>query len=344
MDQRQVVAWAGKLSRPLVPLLIPTPYPVGPVWVYLLPGDPVTLVDTGPATRVAWKSLKEQLALQGFRPHQVQRVLVTHGHHDHMGLATRFQRLGAEVFAHPAEGNNLVLRRHYRSLLRLLRSLGVSPRARLFMVMGLWALDRTSRPLRRFTPLAHGQELFSSLGALRVHHVPGHSPGHVAFELVGDDVWLSGDVLLEGIVPNAILELDPLCPEKPFPSLSVFRKTLQQLRDAPPKALLPAHGPAIVQVEALAQETLDKQERRCQQLLSQLPWEPQPLGALLRALYQKTSGLALFLACSEVFGQLLYLEDQGAVWRTTRGRLLLFARTTKQEDGQQRLAGNVWQS
>lgn len=331
MDQGQVFALAGKLSRPLVPLLIPTPYPVGPVWVYLLPGEPVTLVDTGPATRLAWKSLKEQLAQHGFWPQQVKQVLVTHGHHDHMGLATRFQRLGAEVFAHPADSQNLALRRHYRPLLSLLRSLGVRPSQRLFMVMGLWVLDTTSRPLQRFTPLAHGQELPSSFGVLRVHHVPGHSPGHVAFEIVGEDVWISGDVLLEGIVPNAVLELDPLCPERPFPSLSVFRKTLQQLRDAPPKALLPAHGPAIFQVAALAQETLSKQERRCQQLLSQLGDEPQPLGSLLRALYPKTSGLALFLAYSDLFGQLLHLEKQGAVLRTTRGKLLLFARTPRQQ-------------
>ncbi len=300
-------------------MLLPTPYPVGPVWVYLLPGDPLTLVDTGPATGVAWQALRAGLAGFGVQPQDIKRVLVTHGHHDHMGLARRLQRFGAEVFAHPADRNNLALRRHFANLNGVLRRLGVSLPHRLLMMVGLWALDRTSRPLTRVSPLADGQELPSSHGPITVHHVPGHSPGHVAFELPEASVWLSGDVLLSGIVPNAVLEPDPDRPTRPFPALCVYQKTLQQLASSPPRALLPAHGPPILDVAELARETLGKQEQRSQAILRHLSREPQTVAAILAAVYPKARGLALFLAYSDVYGHLLRLERQGRVERVNWG-------------------------
>lgn len=290
--------------------------------MYLLPGDPLTLVDTGPATRHAWRELQAHLAARGLAPQQIERVLVTHGHHDHMGLARRLQQLGAEVFAHPADRNNLRLRRHFSRLNRVLKALGVSLPNRLVMMVGLWALDRTSAPLARFNPLAEGDELASTYGPLRVRPVPGHSPGHVAFELPEEGVWLSGDVLLSGIVPNAVLEPDPDDPSRPFPALSVYRRTLEQLASAPPRALLPAHGPAILEVAELARETLAKQEQRAQAILARLSEKPQSLAEILAVMYPKARGLSLFLAYSHLYGHLLELERCGRAERVfSRGKL-----------------------
>ncbi|BCW92291.1 MAG: hydrolase [Thermoanaerobaculum sp.] len=324
MKLEEVPAFAGQLARPVYPILLPTPYPVGPVWVYLLPGDPLTLVDTGPATGAAWRALKAGLAAYGLAPQDVRRVLVTHGHHDHMGLARKLQAFGAEVLAHPADRNNLGLRRHFANLNRVLYRLGVSFPNRMLMMVGLWALDRTSKPLKRFSPLAVGQEIPSQYGPLRVHHVPGHSPGHVAFELPEEGVWLSGDVLLSGIVPNAVLEPDPQNPSHPFPALSVYRSTLQKLASSPPRALLPAHGPAILEVAALARETLAKQEQRSQTILRHLSAQPQTLATILTAMYPKARGLSLFLAYSDLYGHLLELERQGLVVRASRNGVETF--------------------
>lgn len=325
MKSTEVPAFAGELRRPVCPILLPTPYPVGPVWVYLLPGEPLTLVDTGPATRRAWRALREALSGLGVRPREIRRVLVTHGHHDHMGLARKLQKLGAEVFAHPADANNLALRRHFAHLNRVLYRLGVSFPNRLLMMVGLWALDRTSRPLTRFSPLTDGQELPSRYGPLVVHHVPGHSPGHVAFQLPEDGVWLSGDVLLSGIVPNAVLEPDPVNPSRPFPALSVYRETLQRLASSPPRALLPAHGPAILDVAELVRETLAKQEQRSQAICRHLSDKPQTLAAILATIYPNARGLGLFLAYSDLYGHLLELERQGLVVRTNSNGVETFA-------------------
>jgi len=328
---------AARLGRPVIPLLLPTPYPVGPVWVYLLPDEPVTLVDTGPATPSAWRSLVAQLARHGLKPQDIRRVLVTHGHHDHMGLARRLQQLGAQVYAHPADAHNLALRRHYRQLAGMLRSLGLGPGRRLLMMAGLWLLDRTSRPLLHYTPLAPGDELPAAAGTLGVHHVPGHSPGHVAFELSRENVWLSGDVLLAGILPNAVLEADPEQPTRPYPALGVYRKTLKSLAASPPRALLPAHGPAVTEVQELARSTLARQELRSRQIWEALGPTPKTLATLLARLHPRAKGLGLFLAYSDVYGHLLDMEEQGLVARVTVGGVHSFARSHAERHGTHRV-------
>jgi len=84
------------------PISIPTPFPVGPVNAYLLPEEPVTLVDTGPKTAAARAALEQGLAAAGVPLRAVRRIILTHGHTDHFGLAaTLVAETGATVYAHP---------------------------------------------------------------------------------------------------------------------------------------------------------------------------------------------------------------------------------------------------
>src|SRR3954447_13744836 len=80
---------------------IPLPLPhIGSVNVWLLRGDPVTLVDTGPLREDALAALERGLVDAGTRLEDIERVLVTHHHLDHSGLAaTIAERSGARVGA-----------------------------------------------------------------------------------------------------------------------------------------------------------------------------------------------------------------------------------------------------
>src|SRR5713226_2177804 len=70
-------------------LSVPTPFPVGPVNVHLIKREPITLIDSGPLTEEAWDALVAGLRVEGLTVRDIQRVLLTHGHHDHFGLAAR---------------------------------------------------------------------------------------------------------------------------------------------------------------------------------------------------------------------------------------------------------------
>jgi glyoxylase-like metal-dependent hydrolase (beta-lactamase superfamily II) len=84
----------------IVPIQLPTPYPVGPVNAYLLPGPPVTLVDCGPKSDQTLAALRDGLARADSDLAKIERLIITHGHVDHFGLAaTVVAAGGAEVYA-----------------------------------------------------------------------------------------------------------------------------------------------------------------------------------------------------------------------------------------------------
>src|SRR3954454_13730848 len=78
-------------------LPLPLAY-VGTVNAWLLRGDPITLIDTGPREERALAALEAGLGPQGLRVEDVELVLATHHHLDHAGLAATIQRrAGATV-------------------------------------------------------------------------------------------------------------------------------------------------------------------------------------------------------------------------------------------------------
>lgn len=303
----------------VVPISVPTPYPIGPVTCYLLTGEPLTLIDTGPATPSAWKALCEGLAHAGYAPAHIRRILLTHGHHDHFGQARRLQESGTEVLAHPFEAGNLRQARHLPTLWGELRKAGLAWRTRATVVFGLLALDATARALARFTALDDGFVLDHERGRLRTWHLPGHSPGHVGFELVGEGIVWTGDLLLEGITPNALVGPDPHDPRRPFLSLAAYNESLSRVLALRPRLLLPGHGPCIANVEESIGRVRERQRQRSEQVVGLLRREPADVARLMAVLFPGLAAVESFLAFSEVFGHLLELERLGRVHRRQVG-------------------------
>src|SRR5712692_1493218 len=80
---------------------VPTPFKVGPVNVYVIEEDPLTLIDTGPFTDEAIGALREGLSRLGHGLHAIKRIVLTHAHADHFGLARMVaEASGAEVYIH----------------------------------------------------------------------------------------------------------------------------------------------------------------------------------------------------------------------------------------------------
>ena len=84
------------------PVQIPIPVPyLGFVNLWLLEGEPLTLIDAGPSNAQASEALDAGLAAHGYAVDQIELLLITHHHLDHAGLAQAIKdRSGATVAAH----------------------------------------------------------------------------------------------------------------------------------------------------------------------------------------------------------------------------------------------------
>lgn len=80
--------------------------------------------------------------------------------------------------------------------------------------------------------LAEGDTVSCGTFVFDVWHLPGHSPGHVAF--IGSGLCISGDLLFEGSIGRTDL---------PFCDRDAMRRSLVRLTTLPPGTrVLPGHG------------------------------------------------------------------------------------------------------
>jgi glyoxylase-like metal-dependent hydrolase (beta-lactamase superfamily II) len=163
-------------------------------WYLVEEDGRLTIVDTGHPR--SWRSLHEALTTLGRRSSDIEAVILTHGHFDHMGFAERARtELGLVPLVHELEVP--VVRRpwrydHERSRLRYFAR---HPEfVRIFLGMGaagaLWV-----RGLRRGRTFASDAEL-EVPGRPRVVFTPGHTYGHCSFHLPKRAIVLAGDALV----------------------------------------------------------------------------------------------------------------------------------------------------
>ena len=149
---------------------------------YLLSdGEECALVDPGTATREERQRVGAAIEASGLR---VRHLLLTHAHIDHVFGCDHF----AHRYAADAEFGGWQLHPADAPLLE---------RA---VVQGEMYGVRIDAPPPAARALAHGDAVELGGTSLRVLHVPGHSPGSVAFYDEAGGVLIGGDVLFAGSI------------------------------------------------------------------------------------------------------------------------------------------------
>ena len=147
---------------------------------------------------------------------KLQKVLLTHGHLDHVGAAADL----AKQFNIPIEGP-------HRDELSLIAALPQQ-----CVMFGF-------PPVKTFTPdrwLVQGDTVSFGQQTLEVLHCPGHTLGHVVFFHRGDKLALVGDVLFRGSIGRTDLPGG-----NHAQLLGSIRNRLWPLGDK--VAFIPGHGP-----------------------------------------------------------------------------------------------------
>ncbi len=307
------------LLRRIHQITLPTPFPVGPVHAYLVQGDPLTLIDTGPQTPAALAALQSGLAEQGVLLSDIQRVIITHSHADHYGLVgTIVAASGATVWAHPLaqpliEGWASYLAPREQFWLDLLLAAGVpaapaEKTAHLYRGMQQFI---THAPVAQFVEEGDTVELAGV--AWQALHCPGHADNLICLYQPDDRLLLGNDHLLAHISSNAIVGPPPLGETQRRRPLVDYWASLCRIYDLPIALVLPGHGEAVADVRGLINNRFLFYEQRLARLQNELRHGPQTTWQLADTLFRKLDAVDTFLATSEVLGHLDVLEEKGKV-------------------------------
>jgi glyoxylase-like metal-dependent hydrolase (beta-lactamase superfamily II) len=322
-------------------IVLPTPWEVGPVQIYLVEGEPLTLIDTGvksPASRAALEAAFDEL---GLAVDEVRRVVLTHHHGDHLGQAQSLRDAGAslEVWAHvdeapsierwsvgsesDIEGTNALFREHGVPDELLGRQAALRRRWR-SEEPPLCEATRVDRVLR------DGDRVPFKDFELRVIHAPGHTAGHILLHEAESGTLFTGDHLMGDAVPftetytvdGAPDAADALARRPRFHGLLAYLRSVRALRHERFRTILPAHGGILDHPQRTIEEAILFYEVRLQRVERALA----KLGAaggsgwqVWQALFPKADPLTqMRTRMLMVIGALDALEDAGRV-RARRG-------------------------
>ena len=312
---------AVEIAQGVLWLRLPLPGALDHVNAYALDdGQSWTLVDTGLSskrTKAIW-----QAALAGpLRGKPVSRVIVTHHHPDHVGLAGWFQDQGAEL---------LMTRTAwlYARMLTLDEQVTRSPESTLFLTRaGLsgeaLAQKAAERPFNfcdvvakmplGFSRLEEGSILHAAGRRWQVRLGQGHAPDHATLWSLGDALVLGGDQFLATITPNIGVyatepDADPLTDW--LTSCRSFQTVAQ-----PDQLILPGHKLPFTGLPLRLMQKIASHDAALARLFDHLS-APTRAVDCFSALYRRSLGPDDFgLALAETLAHLNCLHRQGKITR-----------------------------
>ncbi len=314
-------------------LQIPTPFAVGRVNCYLLEDEPLTLIDTGPNSGKSLDELERQLADAGHSIEDLELIVITHQHIDHLGLVEiAAARSGASVAAIDVvvpfvESYGADTERDDEFAGGLMRRYGIPDD----VVSALRSVSASFRgwgsAARVDRPLADGELLQLRDRALEVQLRPGHSPSDTLFWDRDRAILICADHLIGHISSNPLLSR-PLdgSDERPR-ALVTYLRSLARTRELPAAILLPGHGEPITDHVSLIDDRFALHRRRAEKLRGLIAERPRTAYELAQELWGNVAVTQAFLTLSEVVGHVDLLIDAGLVREVADGEVVRFEAT-----------------
>ncbi len=340
-DADSRLALAARAGIHVLP--VPTPFLVGRVNCLLIEDEPLTLVDTGPNSGKSLDELERALARHGRRIEDLELIVITHQHMDHLGLleiVTR--RSGAEVaaldllapyladFRASATADDAfaqaIMRRHGvpEDLATVLGAVGAAFRA-------FGSSGTVTRPLR------DGSRLELRDRSLLVLHRPGHSPTDTLFFDERRGMLIGGDHLLAHISSNPLISRplargdeggDPAGPGVRPRALVRYIDSMRATAELPATLVLPGHGEPIADPAGLVAERLRMHERRARKIHGILREGPLSAYEIALRMWGNVAVTQAFLTISEVLGHVDLLLADGRVREEDDGEHSRFRSST----------------
>ena len=289
-------------------------WPPGHVAAYLVDGPEPILVDAGGSEEHNAHELRAGLDALGYEPSDVDHVVVTHPHTDHIGQVPALADAGARIYA-PGPALEQ-LQRDPDDLAAGVRETaietGLDPEGiDMHIQRAVESLERS----RRLLPPERVDVAFEFDGAFDVGdhafepiHTPGHQVHHACFQVAlnGASVLFSGDALIE---PFRAAALNVGLDHGAFDAIDAFYRAFDRLEGREVDRVYPGHGPAFDDFAGVLQTSRDRLDGTVASVERTLRERgtSSPIGLTLARVDELEHPAVLL----DTIGALGYLEDHG---------------------------------
>ena len=301
-------------------IVLPMPFPMRSANVYLIERGELTLVDTGPRTKDALAALQVGLAEWNYTLADIRRLIITHAHPDHLGLAGRIiAESGARLYTHQRNlrwltESDAEWQRYADYCDSVLQRAGVPEKTwttiKTRMESGWHHVGAVSADCVGGL-LADGDVLHCGGATWEVLHTGGHSDGLICLYQRESGMFISSDLLLADINYSPILEPPPRDGDHRPNQLLAYFESLERIERMDINIVLPGHGrPARNHRALIARQRAFCLKRR-QQILGALNRERKTAYQIWETLYPALHPIDLFLGISNIVSYLDVLQKEG---------------------------------
>lgn len=305
---------------------VPIPYPFKYVNCYLLlprqgaAGDGAVLVDCALDTPEAKQGLEAALGEHGLSFADLERVIVTHHHPDHYGLAGLIEQQGPQVWMLDTEKERghifwVEQERMNQRGMELFAQHGV-PQSYLNDLGQEMQATRSRVHAAREPQTFSDHEVLNLAGMdFRVIWTPGHADGHAMLLREADGLLLAGDQILERISPN----IGIWAYSYPNP-LQHYYRSLDKTAALGASIALTGHYRPISDIAGRARELKAHHDERLGYLLGLLKDHPKTCWELSLGLFPgNLTPVQRRFAWSETLAHLEFLVEGGEAVRLEDG-------------------------
>jgi glyoxylase-like metal-dependent hydrolase (beta-lactamase superfamily II) len=309
-----------KISEDIYQLVVRYPFGMYEMNSFLFKGDnDFTIVDTGSEAKESIDIWEKTLA-SGIK---IEKLVLTHAHPDHIGLARWFQEHHhVPVFISSLGYKEIQSKRNNANgnwILSLLKTHGGPdiPRNMGNLEEGAYEFEPDGLFENQQT-IKLGNEMYETIWT------PGHSSDHFCFYNHNQQVMITGDHILAGLSPIIALwsenDLNPI--KDNFASL-------EKLKAYPAKLALPGHGELIYNLNDRIDDMVTGHKHRLQQILQFVGNEEKTSWQVCQEIYGPLPNTKFFAPFLATITRLIYLEKNGEVHSELRDGKLFFRSIVK---------------
>lgn len=293
-------------------------WPPGHAAAYVVSGDEPILIDAGTPGERGSEELHAELGRHGYVPSDIEHVMLTHGHTDHVGQTPTLLEIGSPTVYAPKQ-----MRDRYE---RDMETVAERTRANLLETgLDTEYLDSVSerllsahRTVRESLPEDAVDVWIDDAPFLVGEHEiepiysPGHHISHFCFgmSLGGERVVFSGDMAMEPFrAPALLVNFDDGVED----SVRMFRDTLALLETYQFDRVFPGHGPVHRRYEECIDRSIDDLESKLDRCLDRIESDRATAFQIAADRAGTERGISRILA--ETVGLVEYLVDRGDVQR-----------------------------